>query len=773
MLSGTLTSSLRPIRLAFLVPPKDRASALEAVRINSFLWGGSHNPIIPLHRKLSQQQKRYYGATCAEDVLNGYLSAFDPDFVIRIGSTNNTDINLGNYKEVGQEEILGDVFHDWSPSYGIGIVEILNQILDDEFRFLRKNPVTFDIPDVKDSLLWSAIFGGLDPVLWKSLVSLLGEFPGYRLMPCDTGNYFEFFKDGNYFLRRLTSHQISPTPDGAQSDWVFVMDAKSVSDITTYWNLRAIGLRILPVPIAGIGDEGTVKFIGEFVVSSYRPSQNNQTLSRRATLLKGESVKKEIFEGLEKSLTVLVGDSVEFGVQTWLPSIWGQRNSRASQNRRVETQEEVQEVSLTPVQNTFELRARLPKFASEHSFSGNPRCANDLQFSVYGETGTHAEVIPAGGRKMVEAVFEYGYPDFRCSPDGLVYFPDNPRSFHRIPVPDAESVFQAWFEERNWSTELSDNGRIVKHVLKQLGGIWGAGLLTEEGMISLLDQIAEKKWLIDREFRSLVSKCSKTGRRIAENRITEWLIKGNIVRLGIELACPECRQKSWFSVEEAGYQFECRQCLGLFPLPSESPKSIRWAYRGNGAFTSRYGTQGGLAVILTLRTFSVGIRGRVTPMLSFNAHKHNESYEIDLALMTKGYGISDRKQETIFVECKSYNEFKKRDIDRMKEFACDFPGSTIVFATLRRALTSSETTMLKRLARSSAKANRRGVDFPKLVILTGNELFSPSDPRLTWALLKGKFEKFAKRNYHISEIEGLAEATQMLYLDFDRNSDLN
>jgi hypothetical protein len=34
-----------------LVDPSDRNTLLEAIQINSFLWGGLHNPIVPAYRK--------------------------------------------------------------------------------------------------------------------------------------------------------------------------------------------------------------------------------------------------------------------------------------------------------------------------------------------------------------------------------------------------------------------------------------------------------------------------------------------------------------------------------------------------------------------------------------------------------------------------------------------------------------------------------------------------------------------------------------------------
>ena len=71
MISGSLTSTLRPIRIAFVIPPWDRAAALKAMRISSFLWGGTFNPIIPFHQRIDRRYPFFSGARSAREVFEG------------------------------------------------------------------------------------------------------------------------------------------------------------------------------------------------------------------------------------------------------------------------------------------------------------------------------------------------------------------------------------------------------------------------------------------------------------------------------------------------------------------------------------------------------------------------------------------------------------------------------------------------------------------------------------------------------------------------------
>ena len=119
MVTGSLTSKLRPIRIGFVISPWDRAAALEAMRISSFLWGGTYNPIIPYHQRLDRRSRFFMGAKSAQEVFDGYLQAYDPDFVVRLGAAKNTKVNLGTYREIEGDTILGGVSDDGTPRYGV------------------------------------------------------------------------------------------------------------------------------------------------------------------------------------------------------------------------------------------------------------------------------------------------------------------------------------------------------------------------------------------------------------------------------------------------------------------------------------------------------------------------------------------------------------------------------------------------------------------------------------------------------------------------------
>lgn len=95
MSAGNLKIKLRPLRLAFIVDPQEKVSVLEAIHICSFLWGGSFNPIIPIFRRFSKRERLVHHGANRLDVVNGYIEAFDPDFIVLTGSPDTSGLDFG------------------------------------------------------------------------------------------------------------------------------------------------------------------------------------------------------------------------------------------------------------------------------------------------------------------------------------------------------------------------------------------------------------------------------------------------------------------------------------------------------------------------------------------------------------------------------------------------------------------------------------------------------------------------------------------------------
>jgi hypothetical protein len=91
MTFGDITVTLRPIRFAFLVNPSERKVLDRAIRIGLLLWGGLHNPIIPILRRVPTNWSRLRTRRLpASDICKGYICTFDPYAVVLFGGVDKT-----------------------------------------------------------------------------------------------------------------------------------------------------------------------------------------------------------------------------------------------------------------------------------------------------------------------------------------------------------------------------------------------------------------------------------------------------------------------------------------------------------------------------------------------------------------------------------------------------------------------------------------------------------------------------------------------------------
>jgi hypothetical protein len=168
---------------------------------------------------------------------------------------------------------------------------------------------------------------------------------------------------------------------------------------------------------------------------------------------------------------------------------------------------------------------------------------------------------------------------------------------------------------------------------------------------------------------------------------------------------------------------------------------------------------------LTLRFFAHLLDGATTPLLSSEFRCGDVIFEVDLTCLFRKSRFSDYKTELIFCECKSYNQFKKKDIDRMALLAHNFPGAFIVLSTFRKTLSKSEIKLMRSLAIKGRRYWKSDRPYNPVLILTGTELFSGWGPPECWKDAGGAQAIFAQKYHGWKDLLSLCDATQQIYLD--------
>ena len=770
MTRGTVTVKLRPIKLAFLVNPNDTESLMKAIEINTFLWGGMYNPIIPTYRQISTkwEDSRFKNPT-ARGVVSGYLDNFDPDYIIPMGKCTEYSLDVGYRNRIEDvSEILSSVENNGAPNYGIGLFEVLRDFFERELKFQQKYPQDICIPHFNSHfhLFFSSVFGvlpeNIDRLFWEHSAEAIGA----ERTACTPLNYTQFFDSQKLFLGRILNRDL--TPRGRWERCIFFLDATKPLDIIDYWNLRAIGWDVFPVPKQFTRSDTTRLPILNLITDSHLPRGSNLATHLRTMVLKSRFVSEAehqyFLDSLEESKIVS---------QTCYPRIWDEEARESDHVECCELEADTAEYHVSTDQESIRFKTVDPKFFSRPGRHGHPSFANEIEWSLFDDKILFAEVMPEGNNEQAASVAGWGFPDdWHLFRRGLVYLAWHSESTLYLNSPHAEGVFTRWLESKGWTVKLSSAGRIAQRMLQQLQGIQNTSILASEGIIQLLGKMnsSDGKFLPAEFVREQIfGKIANEPRliKLKGERILHDLIATKVFQLGMKIQCRVCTKHSWYSVKGSDYELQCPQCLAQFPFPSDS-KKVKWAYRTVGPFSSSNQADGAYTVLLTLRFFwrIIFSDGAITPLMSFTAEKDKMEIEADLALFFQESKSRHSKTDLIFAECKTFTSFQKIDVNRMENLGKTFPGAVLVFAKLKKSLNGKEKTLLRLLVNRSRKNRQNGRLFNPILILTGIELISAQHFYQNWKKTEGIHAKLAESCIGANLLE-LCDFTQQIYLDMD------
>jgi hypothetical protein len=815
METGTINIRLRPIRLGFLVDPSDKRALLEAIRLNTFLWGGGYNPIIPVVKNLSKYWRDYPRERVSrESIVSGYLDAFDPDYVIPLGSCKGKAFDFGYRELIDSDEILSDFDRDWTPKYGIGLIEILRNLMEEEMKFVRREQKEFVIPRCTGpyEVFVSSVIGILPACVERILLENYSQHLTARQAKYTVHDYAELLNPKLVFPRRITYQQIDSIPSRRSSHHsvVFLLDASSHLDVIDYWNLKALGKEVIPVAIQARGSAALDSLIKRFVVDNYYPDRLNPKIYHEAMVIGSRSINDRELEKYILHLNQSIELRSKFVWSEHYPAIWKKWYRENSDGYSDEIMVDDVDYHVSNFKDPIMLKTLDPKFVSRYISNGSPRFVNEIKMRLFGGVEPIAEVLPEADERLSNSIGALGIQEFRFSRRGIVYLARHSRWSFDIQIPAGENVLLDWLRLKGWKATVSSPGMIAKQMLKNLGGGWGVHFLANEGLIKLLGTMNQtskthrelisrldelKNLWVDGDQKEFSDKAGRiindlgllsVERTLNQDELLGELAKAfgkseqhadyigtlrqllaiKIFQLGLLVSCTECQRPSLFALNEIGYELKCPKCLATFPFPLPSKKDIHWGYRTTGPFSLANEAFGAYSVLLTLRFFSHVLAGAITPCMSFEATKEGKKgLEADLALFYQGNRFGESRVEVIFVECKSYNGFEQRDVSRLRLIAEEFPGSTLVFATLNKQLSTKEIRLIRPFAEECRKKSINTDFGNRVLVLTGVELFCWYHLDEAWSNHGGRHAELSRSHYVLRDLGELCNTTEQLYLE--------
>jgi hypothetical protein len=779
---GNAEIKVRPVKLAYLVDPNNAKQVREAIQLSSSLWGGAFFPIIPLYRRMpATWRDKPFKAPPAKSTILGLIDAFDPDILVQLSKSVPSYISATGLKVIKPEEIWERFSEDdrSSPAYGIGIFELFEDIYREYFKYKAKYPVKVVLPKIPRQLasFWASIVGQIPAKLMPALRSGYFEPLEIEEIQLEPSKFGELLKRNVLFPRRVSGHGISV--QGRRSfgrgAGAYFMDPAKLEDVVDYWNLRATGRDILPLP-KQFKDQPAFREAATRFFKAHRVHWKHQPQHcDTASIIRSRNSTMEEMQEFAKGLKIErpandPSNDGFFALQHWYPRIWDEwaRDKDGAVADIYGKEEESLDLK-DPKEERVRFRSLLPEFANKHAYTGEARCMNEISFRFYAAEEHLAEVFPkASGERFRRAISNMGsITEWRIGRNGLVKFVQSEFSETR-DLPASEPIFFAWLADQGWSAELSAPGILAKQIFQKLGG--HVGLLHNEKLLSLIEYMnggavnadgtpgAQDKIGQDRDMSvsEVKSRLEGTGRR----DLHDYLVSKGIFKVGLRTQCPRCQRRSWFPLDALTDNLNCPKCLNSFPAIGNVDRGA-WCYKTTGPFSVPSYADGAYTALLALDFFSEHrlTTMRTTPVLSFTAKSGGKrDLEADFGLFWSESIYGGHQDGLALGECKTYGPFTKKDFERMQHLAKTFPGAVLVFSTLRKSLTKEEIAGITRIAKAGRKYWKAERPINPVLVLTGTELLTHERPPYCWK------EGDQKRHERVSGLLSVCDATQQRYL---------
>ena len=269
---------LRPIRFGFLVRPTDKAKILEIFRINTCLWGGMFNPIIPYFKRVPSWWERHgFRFENAKEIINGYLDFFEPDFLVEAEEGLAAGLGFGP-KRVLQSTNLLENPREWDQDrHGLSVHNLYTEFYEEEFRFESRHQrnVVHVVPREPGFASFVAATFGSFPIqeqlryFENSYTSVFDP----EHVPLDAVALLKLYKSPHVSALGIGSAKLRISYHDRREHSLFILDTRESKDLIDFWNLRAIYEHVIPIPLQWIDE--LLPNCEKFTLDNYRLQQGH------------------------------------------------------------------------------------------------------------------------------------------------------------------------------------------------------------------------------------------------------------------------------------------------------------------------------------------------------------------------------------------------------------------------------------------------------------------------------------------------------------------
>jgi len=461
--AGNIT--LRPVRIGLAIAPDSWMSFARAIELNTLVWGGTFNPIL---------------SSVGENELLGSAEAFDVDVIYPVDVSNRAGYSWRGDPTVGPFSWESSYLDDFAPM----TVEHLIPAMDSS----ESIHVTWD-PDHPLAPLLLCLYGRFGSSEVESRVESVFSHSAGKSLELSTSDIIP--------LVPLSNTQLGPSMVdlrlwGRPGAGVAIVDPDSLPDLVAFWNIRATGADIVPVPIGypEMLEESLLSWVqsrpeedwaawpdGRRVVSVFCPDQQIPT-----------NIDALLTSALPSGLTMVIN---HLDVQPTPDPVSPPRvRSQRGRGFDVEIEDDAGSISVSMPPVEF-----LPRRAWDDRFG---IVAVDVR--AYSEWGT-----PAGKRLSVPRFRGFASaiagwqspldPFIRPLGDGIALDTEVSQEMLTVPIASSIHLVTALFNSQGYEVSISPSGRHVARVIELLGGAHEDSLANQPAARSVLRSGSETRFM--------------------------------------------------------------------------------------------------------------------------------------------------------------------------------------------------------------------------------------------------------------------------------------
>ncbi len=745
MATTTLSAKYRPVKIGFLIRDGSIADLVKAAGINTLLWGGIHNPIIPI-------------STTNKEFSLQLLKLFSVDVLFGISQTKEIKETIENYpflKDPGHyaENIF---YEDWHTKKNIlGYLDSFNIVdyyWEKEFKNKPKRYksncalVGWDTADTCNDL-FSILFG-----YFPTSYNLKDDFQNAFLKGLKSKE-INIPKNGSIDKHLANSAApISVTTlelDGYDGTWrgngLYVGSENDFKDLLNFWNLRAsgLGLKFLPKDHLGRFDEYIKTYIKKL---DDAPNRNPNI----------EDWINVYFQGNQKDISDIVKDfqgKKRFVFSHCSETIWNGSNIKPA-SFYFDWQRVLANVEKK--YDKYNVSAALPdkKFLPDERSRGN-RNIDSQQLVV-----------------SINPITEFSYPNYTLKPPfirelnefysreiafeprrlrsekegiGLIIgVHDNSLSLYPIPH---HKLIERIFRLAGFKTAMSQAGLLAKqiiHSMREDSPLEACRVFKITGVRKLLTspktangksikRSEATKFIWENNFKKFEKLHiePRDSRKLSTSNVFDYLVKKRVFspklnllskmfRIKKDFKCRNCGLKEKILLDCFEGKWECPFCGFIHFMPSHIAEDFQsrankyWVFSKSGLFAKENNQEGAIPVIVSLLSFA---RSLASSKLIYSTSLNLRSSircEVDFCILHYEHG---NKIQLGIAECKSEGQkINQQDVDNLKQVQDNINKLGIVCFIIFSKTTDKYDSEEIKLFESLNNENR------KFVILSNKEL---------------------------------------------------